>query len=170
MIPLTNRTIPIIADEAVEKDFGTGALKITPAHDATDYEVGKRHNLEMRVVISSSGKMINTPEKYLGMDRDLCRKETVKDLEASGLLIKEEKYNNAVSTCYRCGQPIEPYLSEQWFVKMDKLAASALEAVQKQEVKLVPSNWKAPLENWFKNMQDWCISRQIWWGHQIPAY
>lgn len=169
-IPLTDRFIPIIADEAVEKDFGTGALKITPAHDATDYEVGKRHNLEMRVVISSAGKMINTPEKYLGMDRDLCRKETVKDLDAAGLLIKEEKYNNAVSTCYRCGQPIEPYLSEQWFVKMDKLAATALDAVQKEEVKLVPSNWKAPLENWFKNMQDWCISRQIWWGHRIPVW
>lgn len=169
-IPLTDRFIPIIADEAVEKDFGTGALKITPAHDPVDYEVGQRHNLEVFVVISDKGKMINTPAKYIGMDRELCRKETVKDLEETGLLVKEEKYNNAVSTCYRCHSAIEPYLSEQWFVKMDKLAAPALKAVQQGEVKLHPTNWQGPLENWLTNMQDWCISRQIWWGHRIPVW
>jgi valyl-tRNA synthetase len=169
-IPLTDRFIPVIADEAVEKDFGTGALKITPAHDPVDYEVGQRHNLEVLVVISDKGKMINTPEKYVGMDRDLCRKETVKDLEEAGLLVKEEKYNNAVSTCYRCHSAIEPYLSEQWFVKMDKLAAPALKAVQTGEVKLHPTNWQGPLENWLTNIQDWCISRQIWWGHRIPVW
>lgn len=169
-IPLTGRLIPIIADEAVETDFGTGALKITPAHDPVDYEVGQRHNLEIICVISDKGKMINLPEKYLGMDRDLCRKETVKDLDAAGLLVKEEKYNNAVSTCYRCHSAIEPYLSEQWFVKMDDLARNALKAVENDEVKFHPANWKGPLTNWLKNIQDWCISRQIWWGHRIPVW
>jgi len=169
-IPLTDRFIPIIADEAVEKDFGTGALKITPAHDPVDYEVGQRHNLEIMTVISDTGKMINTPAKYIGMDRDLCRKETVKDLDAAGLLVKEEKYNNAVSTCYRCHNPIEPYLSEQWFVKMDELAKPALEAIENGEVKFHPESWKGPVVNWLTNIQDWCISRQIWWGHRIPVW
>lgn len=169
-IPLTDRFIPVIADEAVEMEFGTGALKITPAHDPVDYEVGQRHNLEIIVVISDKGKMINTPEKYLGMDRELCRKETVKDLDAAGLLVKEEKYNNALSTCYRCHNAIEPYLSEQWFVKMDNLAAPALKAIKEQEVKFHPANWQGPVENWLTNIQDWCISRQIWWGHRIPVW
>ena len=169
-IPLIDRLIPVIADEAVEMEFGTGALKITPAHDPVDYEVGQRHNLETFIVINDKGKMINLPEKYLGMDRDLCRKETVKDLEAAGLLVKEEKYNNAVSTCYRCHSAIEPYLSEQWFVKMDELAKNALKAIEEDKVKFHPANWKGPLTNWLKNIQDWCISRQIWWGHRIPVW
>ncbi len=169
-IPLMDKLIPVIADEAVELEFGTGALKITPAHDPVDYEVGKRHNLETVVVISDKGKMINLPAKYLGMDRDLCRKETVKDLEEAGLLVKEEKYNNAVSTCYRCHSAIEPYLSEQWFVKMDNLAQNALKAVENEDVKFHPANWKGPVTNWLKNIQDWCISRQIWWGHRIPVW
>ena len=170
IIPLANRAIPVIADEAVEMDFGTGALKITPAHDATDYEVGQRHNLPMLTVINDKGKMINCPEKYLGMDRDLCRKETVKDLEEAGLLVKEEKYNNAVSACYRCHNAIEPYLSEQWFVKMDKLAAPAIAAAESGELQFHPASWKTPFVNWLKNIQDWCISRQIWWGHRIPVW
>ena len=170
LIPLINRPIPIIADEAVEKDFGTGALKITPAHDPTDYEVGQRHNLEIIVVISDKGKMINVPEKYLGMDRELCRKESVKDLEEQGLLIKEEKYNNAVSTCYRCGNAIEPYLSEQWFVNMKELAAPAIKAIENEDIRFHPKNWKSPVLDWLKNIQDWCISRQIWWGHRIPVW
>ena len=170
IIPLANRAIPIIADEAVEMEFGTGALKITPAHDATDYEVGKRHNLPIMTVINDKGKMINCPEKYLGMDRDVCRKETVKDLDEAGLLVKEEKYNHAVSKCYRCGSPIEPFMSEQWFVKMKDIAAPAIEAAEKEELKFHPSNWKNPFLNWLKNIQDWCISRQIWWGHRIPVW
>lgn len=170
IIPLANRAIPIIADEAVELGFGTGALKITPAHDATDYEVGQRHNLPIMTVINDKGKMINCPEKYLGMDRELCRKETVKDLDEAGLLVKEEKYNNAVSTCYRCHSPIEPFMSEQWFVKMDKLAAPAIKAAESGELQFHPASWKNPFLGWLKNIQDWCISRQIWWGHRIPVW
>lgn len=170
IIPLTTKAIPVIADEAVEMEFGTGALKITPAHDPVDYEVGQRHNLEQVVVITDKGKMINTPEKYLGMDRDIAKKEVVKDLEETGLLVKEEKYDNAVSTCYRCHSPIEPYLSEQWFVKMDNLAAPALKAIETGDVKMHPENWKGPITNWLTNIQDWCISRQIWWGHRIPVW
>ena len=170
IIPLANRAIPIIADEAVELEFGTGALKITPAHDATDYEVGQRHNLPVVSVINDKGKMINCPEKYLGMDRDLCRKETVKDLDAAGLLVKEEKYNNAVSTCYRCHNVIEPFMSEQWFVKMDELAKPAIAAAESGELKFHPESWKTPFVNWLKNLQDWCISRQIWWGHRIRVW
>ena len=170
IIPLANRAIPIIADEAVELEFGTGALKITPAHDATDYEVGKRHNLPVMTVINDKGKMINCPEKYLGMDRDICRKETVKDLETAGLLVKEEKYNNAVSTCYRCGSAIEPFMSEQWFVKMDELAKPVIRAAETEELTFHPESWKKPFLNWMTNIQDWCISRQIWWGHRIPVW
>ena len=170
IIPLANRAIPVIADEAVEMEFGTGALKITPAHDATDYEVGQRHNLPIMTVINDKGKMINCPEKYNGMDRDLCRKETVKDLQEADLLVKEEKYNNAVSTCYRCHNAIEPFMSEQWFVKMDKLAAPAIAAAESGELQFHPASWKTPFVNWLKNIQDWCISRQIWWGHRIPVW
>lgn len=170
IIPLANRAIPVIADEAVELGFGTGALKITPAHDATDYEVGQRHNLPIMTVINDKGKMINCPEKYLGMDRDLCRQQTVKDLEAAGLLVKEEKYNNAVSTCYRCHNTIEPFMSEQWFVKMDELAKPAIKAAESGELRFHPESWKTPFVNWLKNLQDWCISRQIWWGHRIPVW
>lgn len=170
IIPLAGRAVPVIADEAVEMEFGTGALKITPAHDATDYEVGQRHNLPVMTVINDKGKMINCPEKYNGMDRELCRKETVKDLEEAGLLVKEEKYNNAVSTCYRCHNAIEPFMSEQWFVKMDKLAAPAIAAAESGELQFHPASWKMPFVNWLKNIQDWCISRQIWWGHRIPVW
>ncbi|MGB2578635.1 valyl-tRNA synthetase [Elusimicrobium simillimum] len=169
-IPLTDRVIPIIADEDVEIGFGSGALKITPAHDPVDYVIGQRHNLPVLVVISDKGKMINCPEKYVGMDRELARKEVVKDLEAQEFLVKEEKHDNAVGTCYRCGSVIEPYLSEQWFVKMKDLCAPVIKAAETEEVKFHPINWKTPYLNWLNNIQDWCISRQIWWGHRIPVW
>lgn len=169
-LPLTDRLIPVIADEEVAKDFGTGALKITPAHDATDYNIGKKHNLETLTVISDKGKIINAPEKYNGMDREVARKETVKDLAELGFLVKEEKYKNAVSTCYRCHSHIEPYLSEQWFVKMDLLAELAVKAAEAGRVKFYPETWKGPFVNWLNNIQDWTISRQIWWGHRIPVW
>jgi valyl-tRNA synthetase len=169
-LPLTDRTIPIVADEMVEKEFGTGAVKITPAHDPNDFETGQRHKLETIKVISYFGKMINVPEKYLGLNRTECRKQVVADLEEQGFLEKEEPYFNAVSACYRCHQPIEPLVSEQWFVKMQDLAKPAIKVLESGEVTLHPDNWKKPLLAWLNNIQDWCISRQIWWGHRIPVW
>ncbi|MDR0291323.1 MAG: valine--tRNA ligase, partial [Elusimicrobium sp.] len=169
-IPLTDRVIPIIEDEDVELGFGTGALKITPAHDPVDYVIGQRHNLEAISVISDKGKMVNCPAKYLGMDRETARKETVKDLDAAGFLVKEETHDNAVGACYRCGSVIEPYLSEQWFVKMEDLCAPVIKAAEDEELKFYPARWKTPFLNWLKNIEDWCISRQIWWGHRIPVW
>jgi len=170
IIPLTDRAIPIIADEDVEPGFGSGALKITPAHDPVDHVIGKRHNLPEIVVISDKGKMINCPPKYIGMDREEARKAVIKDLDEAGLLVKEEKHDNAVGVCYRCGSAIEPYLSEQWFVKMHDLCAPVIKAAEQEKVKFHASHWKTPFVNWLKNIQDWCISRQIWWGHRIPVW
>ncbi|MDR1683955.1 MAG: valine--tRNA ligase [Elusimicrobiota bacterium] len=170
IIPLTNRAIPVIADEAVQKDFGTGALKITPAHDPVDYEVGSRHNLEQISVITDKGKMTNVPQKYMGLPASEARKQVAQDAREAGLLVKEEKYVNAVSTCYRCNSPIEPFLSEQWFVKMDGLAKPAVNAINEGKVNFHPQSWKQQELRWLENIQDWCISRQIWWGHRIPVW
>ncbi|MBU2530584.1 MAG: valine--tRNA ligase [Elusimicrobia bacterium] len=169
-LPLTDRIIPIIADPMVEKDFGTGAVKITPSHDINDFEMGKRHKLENIKVISYEGRIINSPEKYLGKSVQAARKLILEDLKELGLLDKEEPYKHSVSKCYRCANNIEPLVSEQWFVHMKDMAAPAIKAAENEEIKFYPPSWKKPFINWIENIQDWCISRQIWWGHRIPVW
>jgi len=169
-LPLTDRVIPVIADDALDPAFGTGALKVTPAHDPVDFEIGQRHGLAAIQVISLEGKMINCPEKYAGKDRTLSRHEIIEDLKEQGYLEKEEPYKHGVSICYRCNQHIEPLMSEQWFVKMGTMAKKAIEATEKGKVKFHPESWSKPYLEWLKNIQDWCISRQIWWGHRIPVW
>ncbi len=169
-LPLTDRLIPLIADEGVEKDFGTGAVKVTPAHDPLDFEIGQRHKLDMPRVISYEGRMTNCPEKYAGLSVQAARKAVVEDLVSGGLLEKEEHYKHSVGKCSRCSQHIEPLVSEQWFVRMNRLAAPAIAAAESGGVKFYPPSWKKPFTAWLGNIQDWCISRQIWWGHRIPAW
>lgn len=169
ILPLMNREIPVVADELVEMDFGTGAVKVTPAHDPIDFQIAQNHNLEFKKVIDETGKMKDVG-KYSGMERFTCRKEVVKDLESLGLLEKIESYKHSVGVCYRCGTVIEPLVSEQWFLKMEKLAQKALEAIHTGKVKYYPNNWKDNTIKWLENIKDWCISRQIWWGHRIPVW
>jgi len=169
-LPLTGRLIPLVADEGVEKDFGTGAVKVTPAHDPLDFEIGTRHNLEVLRVISYEGKMTNCPPKYAGLSVQAARKEVVADLTAAGLLEREEHYKHSVSKCSRCASHIEPLVSEQWFVKMKDMAAPAIAAAEQERVKFYPASWKKPFTQWLGKIQDWCISRQIWWGHRIPVW
>ncbi|NLI10270.1 MAG: valine--tRNA ligase, partial [Elusimicrobia bacterium] len=169
-LPLTQREIPIIADEEVDMTFGTGAVKVTPFHDPADFEISLRHSLPSIQVISYEGKMENCPEKYLGKKAAAARKEIVEDLKDSGFLEKEEPYKHNVGKCYRCSNHIEPLVSEQWFVKTKPLAEKAIEKTEKGEFSLYPENWKNPFLLWLKNIKDWCISRQIWWGHRIPAW
>ena len=169
-IPLINRGIPIISDKLVDIVTGTGALKITPAHDPTDFEIGKAHNLKFISVIDEKGRMINTPEKYLGLKVEAARKEVVKDLEASGKIIKTEKIKHVVGTCYRDHGLIEPKPSEQWFLKVKPLTELALKAIEKGEVKFAAAKYKKIATHWLKNLYDWNISRQIVWGIKIPAW
>ena len=170
ILPIMNREIPIVADEYVELGFGTGAVKMTPAHDPNDFEVGLRHNLEVIRVIGDDGVINENGGPYSGMDRYECRKQIVKDLDEQGYLIKTEPYNHNVGTCYRCHNDVEPLISAQWFVKMEPLAKEALRVVNDGEVKFVPERFSKTYVNWMENVHDWCISRQLWWGHQIPAW
>jgi valyl-tRNA synthetase len=171
LLPLTNREIPILADEYVDKDFGSGCVKITPAHDPNDFEVGLRHQLEQVVVMDEHGIMnFAAGKEFEGMERGAARKKVVQMLKELDLLEKVDAHEHAVGHCYRCDTIIEPYLSEQWFVKMQPLAKPAIEVVKNEEVKFQPSRWTKVYFHWMENVRDWCISRQIWWGHRIPAY
>jgi valyl-tRNA synthetase len=170
ILPLMNREIPIIADNYVERDFGTGVVKITPAHDPNDFEVGLRHNLEMINILNEDATINNNGGKYSGMDRYEARKQIVEDLEALNLLVKVKPHKHNVGECYRCSTVIEPRVSWQWFVKMKPLAEPAIEAVRNGTIKFVPERFSKIYFNWMENIQDWCISRQLWWGHRIPAY
>ncbi len=170
IIPLVNREIPIIADEYVEMDFGTGVVKITPAHDPNDFEVGRRHNLPIINVMTDDAKITEDYPAYAGMDRFEARKAIVADLDRLGYLIKVEDYAHNVGTCYRCGTTVEPRVSLQWFVAMEELAKPAIDAVRSGEIKFVPERFDKNYFHWMENIRDWCISRQLWWGHRIPAF
>ena len=169
-LPMTDREIPVIADAYVDKEFGTGCVKITPAHDPNDFEVGKRHNLEEITVINDDATMNHYAGKYEGMDRYECRKALVEDLEKQGLLVKVEPHSHNVGTHDRCGTTVEPMVKQQWFVKMDELIKPAVEAVKNGDIQLLPKRMEKTYFNWTDNIRDWCISRQLWWGHRIPAY
>ncbi len=169
-LPLTDREIPVIADPYVDKEFGTGCVKITPAHDPNDFEVGKRHNLEEINILNDDATINNLGGKYAGMDRYEARKAMVADLEAEGLLVKVVPHSHSVGTHDRCKTTVEPMIKPQWFVKMSEMAKPALEAVKNGELKLIPERMNKNYYNWLENIRDWCVSRQLWWGHRIPAY
>ena len=170
ILPLVNREIPIVGDDYVDLEFGTGAVKMTPAHDPNDFEVGKRHNLEIIRVMDDKGVINEKGGKYAGMDRYEARKAIVKDLEEAGLLVKIKDHAHNVGTHDRCGTTIEPIISKQWYVKMESLAKPAIEVVKNKKTKFVPERFEKTYFNWMENIQDWCISRQLWWGHRIPVY
>ena len=170
VLPLMNRQIPVVADEYVDREFGTGVVKITPAHDFNDFEVGRRHNLDVINVLDESGVINAAGHQYEGMDRFAARKKIVEDLEALGLLEKIEDHAMSVGGCYRCKTVVEPYLSLQWYVKVGPLAEEALAAVKNGRTRIVPQQWENTYYDWMENIRDWCISRQIWWGHRIPAW
>ena len=169
-LPIVHRQIPVIADDYVDVEFGTGVVKITPAHDPNDFEVGLRHNLEVIDVMTDDAHIKDGWGKYSGMDRYECRKAIVEDLKAEGALLEIEDYSHNVGTCYRCGTTIEPKVSKQWFVKMKPLAGPAIDAVKNDETKFVPKRYEKTYFHWLENIRDWCISRQLWWGHRIPAW
>ena len=170
ILPLVHREIPVIADEYVEKDFGTGVVKITPAHDPNDFEVGLRHNLPVINVMTDDAKITDDYPRYAGMDRYEARKAIVKDLEEEGALLKTEDYSHNVGTCQRCHTTVEPRVSKQWFVKMKPLAQPAIDAVKNGETRFIPRRFEKIYFHWLENIKDWCISRQLWWGHRIPAW
>lgn len=170
LIPILNKGIPVIADKAVDPDYGTGAVKVTPAHDPNDFEIGARHQLGHCIIMDANACMINVPTEYEGLDRYACRKKLVADLEAQGQLLAIKEISHAVGISSRSGAVIEPLLSEQWFIDMKKLVGPAIEAVKKDAVEFFPQRWKKGYFDWMENIQDWCISRQIWWGHSIPVW
>ena len=170
ILPVVNRQIPIVFDSHVDKDFGTGALKVTPAHDLNDFEIGRRHDLPLITVMDKNGAMNEQAGKYQGLDRFECRKQIVADLQEMGLLDGIEDYEHGVGNCYRCHTVVEPQLSKQWFVAIKPLAEKAIAAVKNGDIRLHPKSWENTYFEWMNNIRDWCISRQIWWGHQIPAW
>ncbi len=170
LLPLVNKEIPLIADEYVEQEFGTGCVKITPAHDPNDYEVGLRHSLPVINIMNEDGTINQNGGRYAGMDRYAARKAIVAELEAQGYLVRVEDYSHNVGCCYRCGTTVEPLISKQWFVKMEPLAKPAIEAVRSGETRFVPERFDKIYFHWMENIKDWCISRQLWWGHRIPAW
>ena len=170
ILPIVHREIPVIADDYVEMDFGTGCVKITPAHDPNDFEVGLRHNLEVIDTFTDDAHIKPEWGKYAGMDRMEARKAIVEDLEKEGAIVKIEDYSHNVGVCYRCHSSIEPKVSKQWFVKMEPLAKPAIDCVKNGEVKFVPERFDKTYYHWMENIKDWCISRQLWWGHRIPAW
>ena len=171
LLPLMNKEIPLVGDEHADPEFGTGVVKITPAHDPNDYEVGLRHNLPIVNVMTDDGHMNeNVPEKYVGMTTEECRKAVVEDLKEQGYLVSVEPTKHNVGTCYRCGTVVEPRISKQWFVKMKPLADPAIDIVRSGKIQFVPSRYDKTYFHWMENIKDWCISRQIWWGHRIPAW
>ena len=170
ILPVVERRIPIIADEYVEREFGTGAVKITPSHDVNDFEMGQRHHLPEIVVIDKDGKMNENAGIYEGLDRYECREKLIADFEKSGVLVKIEDHTNSVGHCYRCNTVIEPLVSKQWFVKMKPLAEPAMQAALNGDVKFIPERFTKIYLGWLENIRDWCISRQLWWGHRIPVW
>ena len=170
ILPIVNKEIPLIADEYVETEFGTGAVKITPAHDPNDFNVGMRHNLEVIRVMNDDGSMNAYAGKFEGMDRFECRKAVVEELQKIGAMAKIEDHAHNVGHCYRCHSSVEPIISKQWFVKMEPLAEPALKVVADKKIKFSPERFTKIYNNWMENIKDWCISRQLWWGHRIPAY
>ena len=170
ILPILGRKIPVIADYMVDKEFGTGAVKITPAHDPNDFEAGKRHNLKLIKVMDEKGFMTEESGRYKGLSRFECRKQILEDLEADGLLVKVEPYKHSVGHCQRCRTVLESMVSKQWFLKIESLAKPAIDAVEKGEIEIIPEHWKKVYLNWMKEIHDWCISRQLWWGHRIPAF